>query len=167
MTKETIIAQLEALLQNEDFKETQAGVSSIRASYNEIVNEANKDEHDTAIEALFNSFNEKEAAYNAASEEESKQPEVELPETLEQQDEVADKAPATPQATTKEGVIAQFQALLQNEDFKAIQAGISSIRSSYKKIVDEAKKVVEDALNGEGKDPETEEIALPLSLIHI
>ena len=67
MTKETIIAQLEALLQNEDFKETQAGVSSIRASYNEIVNEANKDEHDTAIEALFNSFNEKEAAYNAAS----------------------------------------------------------------------------------------------------
>ena len=52
MTKETIIAQLEALLQNEDFKETQAGVSSIRASYNEIVNEANKDEHDTAIEAL-------------------------------------------------------------------------------------------------------------------
>ena len=50
MTKETIIAQLEALLQNEDFKETQAGVSSIRASYNEIVNEAIKDEHDTAIE---------------------------------------------------------------------------------------------------------------------
>lgn len=161
MTKETIIAQLEALLQNEDFKETQAGVSSIRASYNEIVDEANKDEHDTAIEALFNSFNEKEAAYNAAREEESNQPEVELPEILEQQNEVADKAPATPQATTKEGVIAQFQALLQNEDFKAIQAGINSIRSSYKKIVDEAKKVVEDALKGEGKDTETEEIALP------
>lgn len=57
---------------------------------------------------------------------------------------------------TKETIIKQFEELLQNEDFKVIQSGVSSIRASYKKVVDEAKKLMDEMLPNEGKEPAAE-----------
>jgi len=97
MNKETIIAQFEEVLQKDNFKEIQAEVSNIRASFRKITDairkealdafkaeggeeanfEASKDEQDEKYDRLIAFFNEKKAAYQAAREAEQQQREEE------------------------------------------------------------------------------------------
>lgn len=63
---------------------------------------------------------------------------------------------------TKETIIAQFEELLKNDDFKVIQAGIGNIRSSFKKAVEATSKQAEELLQGDA--PAAETVTAPAAL---